>query len=170
VRPPRPPFQDWHDHYTQAAFLDGGKRIVAVGTENGLQVVDLAQRKELYRVDGARRLAVSPDERTLAIAAKGTHTEYKWLWENPRSTPHSTEIDLDATISLLDADSGKAKRVVTVNGSAVWALAFSPDGKTLAASSGRDDGRIHLFDIASGATTQMYDVPPLRPPTNLVWQ
>jgi WD40 repeat protein len=53
---------------------------------------------------------------------------------------------------------------MTVEGSEVWALAFSPDGKTLAATTGWDSGQIHFFDVASGKETRTIESPPLRSP------
>jgi WD40 repeat protein len=53
---------------------------------------------------------------------------------------------------------------MTVDGSQVWAMAFSPDGKTLAATSGWDSGQISFFDVASGKETRKISSPPLRSP------
>jgi WD40 repeat protein len=51
-----------------------------------------------------------------------------------------------------------------VPGSEVWALAFAPDGKTLAATTGWETGQIHLYDVASGNETRTIDAPSLRSP------
>jgi WD40 repeat protein len=43
-------------------------------------------------------------------------------------------------------------------------MAFSPDGKTLAATSGWETGEIHLYDVASGREARTIVAPPLRSP------
>ena len=43
-------------------------------------------------------------------------------------------------------------------------LAFAPDGKTLAATTGWETGRIRFYDVASGKETRTIDTPSLRSP------
>jgi WD40 repeat protein len=62
----------------------------------------------------------------------------------------------------LDSESGKEKLQIEVPGSEVWALAYSPDGKTLAATTGWDKGQIRLYDAATGKQTQLINCAPLR--------
>jgi WD40 repeat protein len=78
-----------------------------------------------------------------------------------------TGIDLSpnvGVIQLLDTETGKDLRRLTVVGSKPWAMAFSPDGKTLAATTGWDSGQIHCFDFATGKETGTVDAPPLHSP------
>lgn len=51
-----------------------------------------------------------------------------------------------------------------VEGREVWAMAFSPDGKTLAATSGWESGRIHLYNVATGKETRTINGPAFRSP------
>lgn len=69
-----------------------------------------------------------------------------------------------ADIRLLDAATGKLFHQMGVEGSEVWAMAFTPDGKTLAATSGWEEGQIHLFDVATGKEVRTIHCPPLRSP------
>ena len=164
LAPPGPPFQNWRGHYVPGVFLGGGKRIAAIGSFTGLQVADLAQGKELYGHDPADRLAVSRDERTLAIATKGTDRRVNRCFLNEFTRTSRTElVAIDGTIVVLDTETGKEKVRIAVTGSEVWALTFSPDGKSLAATSGWEAGRIGLYDVATGKPIQLLETPPLHP-------
>jgi WD40 repeat protein len=82
--------------------------------------------------------ALSPDAKTLAIGgfldAEGK--ESKRLWGD---------------IRLCDVATGQLVRTLRGHASAVLALAFSPDGSTLA--SGSADGTVRLWQVATGAPT-----------------
>ena len=67
-------------------------------------------------------------------------------------------------VKLLDSETGKERRQIAVTGSDVWALAFSPDGKTLAATTGWETGQIHLYDVATGKELRTIETPSLRSP------
>src|ERR1700733_6230875 len=79
-------------------------------------------------------VAFSPDGRTLA--AGGPDTTATNLGDVARS------------INLWDVASGNLIRTLSVYGSEVDTLAFSPDGRTLV--SGGGDTSIKLWDVASG--------------------
>ena len=81
----------------------------------------------LKEPDGVDVLAFSPDGRTLA-STSGTE------------------------IKLWDTASGAMTATLTETTSDVYSVAFSLDGKTLAA--GNDDGTIELWNVASGANTK----------------
>ena len=83
------------------------------------------------------KLAVSPDEKTLAIV-------------NEHGGANGDEVE----INLLDVKSGSLRHVLhfAKNIWTIGSLAFSPDGKTLATGEGFHDGtgEIKFWDVASG--------------------
>jgi WD40 repeat protein len=160
-----PPFQKFKVAYRQAAFLAGGRRLAVLGISNGLQVTDLTAGKVLFQIRHANRFAASPDERTLAVTSIGTHSELEWTSEGEGSrTPTLKKIATDGTIALLDGETGKEMLRMAIPGSEVWAMAFSPDGKILAATTGWETGRIHLYEVATGKEIRTIATPALRCP------
>ena len=118
----------------------------------------------------------SPRERTVAHWRAGTSScprrmDGPWpyrvesggkfkRWD--RMAGRRTGLEMESsggTIRLLDTGTGKELCWIKVEGSKVWGLAFSPDGKTLAATTGWESGRIHLYDVASGKETRTIDAP-----------
>ena len=138
------------------AFSSDGSTLVAIGV-----VPDKAARKapevaliawntvgfaERFRSSGdfrhTRALAFAPDGKTLALATP----DRKW-------TPMdftNTMVEPDrAWVQLLDAADGSEIRRIYVEKFDIGSVAFSPDGRTLAAGVG--DRTIRLFDPANGA-------------------
>jgi WD40 repeat protein len=123
------------------AFSPDGKQIASGGAV-GLPPVGLVQvwdaagkylRTIRHPGGVVRALAFSPEARTLAVAGDG-----------PRSDSRGRR---PALISLWDATTGASRgRLPGHAGEAVKALAFSPDGKTLASCG----DAIKLWDIPSG--------------------
>ncbi len=151
-------------HYQQGTFLAGGRRLAVIDSYNGLQVSDLSARRELFGVGKAKIFAASPDERTLAIARSRTPSEMELVTQGLATgtvTYRFLQLDPDGTIVLLDGETGRETRQIPVVGSQVRAMAFSPDGKTLAATTGRATGQIHLFEVATGKEIQTIDTPSL---------
>ena len=141
----------------QALFFSGGHRLAVRGILGGLHVADLDTGKERFVVSDAKFFVLSPDEQTLAVWKPGDHFANKLLWDGVL-----VNYSLDGSIQLFDSANGNQKLQIAVPGPGVWAMAFSPDGKTLAATTGWDQGRIHLYDTATGKETRTISTPPLR--------
>jgi WD40 repeat protein len=108
--------------------------LVAWATKAGIRLQDVASGEEIKTIlaPPSSLLAFSPDAKLLA-SARGSHGE-------------TSESD---DVMLWDLNTGKPKTTLTGHSHAIGCLAFSPDGRTLAAG-GRQDGSILLWDIASG--------------------
>ncbi len=149
-----------------AAFLPGGKRVAISQALGHTAIADLPAGKVRFDAGGGSLVAPSPDGRLLAVAASFPGELSHGMRDAPLGG-HRTGIDVEprsGSIRLLDADTGNEQHAMTVEGSQVWAMAFSPDGKTLAATSGWESGQIHLYEIATGKETRTIDGPPFRSP------
>jgi WD40 repeat protein len=67
-----------------------------------------------------------------------------------------TELQASGALRLLNDETGRETLEIAVASSEVWATAFSPDGKTLAATTGWGTGRAHLDDVATGQETRLH--------------
>ena len=76
-------------------------------------------------------------------------------------TPQSPE---GATIVLLDGETGGEKGRIAAPGTTLWGLAFSPDGKTLAATCGRGHGQIRLYRVSTGGLIRSISTPAITGP------
>jgi RNA polymerase sigma factor (sigma-70 family) len=119
-----------HKNYVVGvAFFPDGKTLASVSEDEAVRLWDVAGGTELRALEapaGAVALAISPDGRLLASG----HT--------------------DGLIRLWDPATGKELRHWKANAFyRVSALAFSPDGKTLA-SGGHVDSSVRLWDPATG--------------------
>ncbi len=76
----------------------------------------------------------SPDGQVLA-AAQGQVTAQLWIWNLSNNQLQHT--------------------IETGHNAAVWALAFSPDGKSIV-SAGRDDGRLIMWDVQTGNRREIF--------------
>ena len=81
--------------------------------------------------DGIHALAVSPDSQFVAAGMQNN-------------------------IVLWNAETGKQEKVLQHQRRAVWSIAFSPDGKTLAIA-GEENGKIELWDLATGRPKQSFE-------------
>jgi len=115
-------------------FSPDGKMLAQVAGADGIPKLDLWDMpagKRRFRWEGEQRsqledVAFSPDSKTLATACT------------------------DGRVILWYAASGKIKATFRMTGWA-WAVAISPDGKTLAAGGGQKDsvGEIRLWNLTS---------------------
>ncbi len=154
-----PIISDMVETFTAAAILADGQKLAVVAGHSGLHIVDVDSGKETGRVRDATLVACSPDNRTLAIKRRGSADQFRRLDGDVQ-----TDVSTIATIVLVDADTCREKHQININGSDVWALAFSPDGKTLAATTGWETGQIHLYDVATGQEFRTIDTPAIRTP------
>jgi RNA polymerase sigma factor (sigma-70 family) len=162
------------------ALTPDGKTLVHSDRTGTLRVVDLetgAERlQQKFPRDIGSNLAFSPDGSTLALASgPNTNKLYLWKWqsgEKPRELPmrdhHGVGLtfspdgryfaecgDVELAVQVWDAVQGKLlHRLDVPDGEPFWhhGLAFSPDGKMLAAAANNNDrhGCIHLWEPASG--------------------
>ncbi len=116
------------------AFAPDGKTLACADGHGGVALWDVAARKVRARLKGHAHpiysLAWTADSKTLATVG----------YSNPR----------DKAVVLWDAALGKERQRLEVGENMAYlsALAFAPDGKTLAVVGG--SGSIHLWDVAAG--------------------
>jgi WD40 repeat protein len=121
---------------TSATFSSDGKTLAVIGADGTIGLWDVPTGKERIILPGeAERIAFSPDGK---ILASGTST----------------------TVQLWDLAAGVVRHSMKRHGESVSALAFSPDGRTLAW--GALNSSVQLWDIPSGnerATLRLQDHP-----------
>ncbi len=163
-----------------ALAISGDGKILAVGTRDGTTHLwdaetGAARTKLEGHIDDVRALSFSPDQKLLATA--GTDKTVKvWQLETGKLkqtlyghddrvagvafSPNSKLVasgSYDRTVRLWDVESGEQKKAFKEQlNPTVRAVAFSPDGKTLASCGIRDEGisEVKLWDVETGKLRQ----------------
>jgi WD40 repeat protein len=129
---------------TRVVLLPGGKEAVSAAQDKLVCVWNAAtgeQRLAIEHPEVVWGLAVSPDGRWIASGTGGATVT------NPVQL--RIEPGQENVVRLHDAANGQLVRELQGHTNVVYAIDFSPDGRTLA--TGGWDGAIRLWDVASGA-------------------
>ena len=165
AKPPQKPTvqtEGHRDKLSTLAFSPDGTKLVSVGAEGSMifgagfstwrsdhliRLTDVKTGRELATLQytmGAEALTFSPDGKTVAFTGLG---EIR-LW--------NTETGDEQAIPLADLDFGADIHNIPI----VSALAFSPDGRWLI--SGTQDGKIQMWDVATGEALVAFAEPAVR--------
>jgi WD40 repeat protein len=155
---------DPHDPL-DGAFFAYSRELVLRGLRRTLQIVDTQRGKVLHTVPDVDLFTLSRDERLIALA-EAERGQVKVRVTPHNNVGHKDEISYapGASVTLLNSATGEQTLKLDVAGCDVWAMAFSPDSKILAATSGWDTGQVHVYDVASGKELHTLTTPPLRTP------
>ena len=140
-----------------AIFSPDGRRLAVIENMGGaVRVAELETGKQLFAVPRAHAVAFSPDGATMAAAEMTRYKEVELADGRTRS-----DFAPDTMVYVLDGRTGRERRKILVEGaSLIEAVAFSPDGKTLAVGRGWDNRDIHLYDVGDGREVRRIATPP----------
>ena len=163
-------FESGSSRIDQIAMAPDARTLVTVGWRDDLAWWDLEDVSEPIRRLEGRQAVFSADGRTLATVERGgssviwdtaTRTERLRIEHGGQSfgssvaiSPNGTVLaltygidDFENAVSLWDTTTGKHLGTLQGHKQAIWSVAFSPDGRTLASSSA--DGSLRLWNVAS---------------------
>jgi len=133
------------DNVTAGLFSPGGA-VLAASEQfgQGIHVVDMATGRERFKAPG-RAIALSADGTTLAVAQL-VYGKLELADGRTRSV-----MDLgEGPIRLFDVATGEERLKISRPSSNFFSLAFTPDGKTLAAAQGGKTNVIRVFNTTDG--------------------
>jgi len=138
------PLTGYTDGVSSVAFSPDGTTLASGSYDHTVRLWDVATHRQIGRpltglTDPVLSVAFSPDGKTLASGGGG-------------DTKALDSGSGDNTVRLWDvATHRQIGRPLTGHTHAVWSVAFSPDGTTLASSS--SDGTVRLWDLATHRQT-----------------
>jgi len=154
-------------NFAQTGVLSrDGTKLGTIGKASGVRITDLAKSPRAVTSPSGDAMAVSPDGKTVAIAARGRAKEIKLADGRTRSDGTRA----DSTISWVDSESGHERREIVIPESYVNSLAFSPDGQLLAAGTSFqwERGVIHIYRLRDKKAVQTIATP-CRPTSGLAF-
>lgn len=143
---------DWRPTVGSSAALVYGRdgRYLAAADVTGVRVWDAVTTRLVTSIDW-------PRPRTIRGTTHGKVTAVALGPDLRRAATGTTE----GRVTLWDLDKGESVRSIDVVAGAITSLAFSPDGKTLAASEGRLP-IVRVWDLATGKEKSRHVHPRLR--------
>jgi RNA polymerase sigma factor (sigma-70 family) len=146
------------------AFLPDGKQVLSAGEDGLARLWDVATGKEVRRFGTpypvpplSLAVALSPDGKALATTCDGDDGVRLWDTATGRQTGQVKGLAFSVAFPT-DRLGGEGRAAWSRALKTAFSLAFSPDGKTLAA--GGPTGQVVLWDLARGKEARRFNDPP----------